>query len=234
MTIPGLVNYNEEIIMHYLELLLNDRSDICSCQQCRLDMLAYACNRVQPRYIVSERGHTHAFLDRHSAQNQADIMGVVSKSVEIVSKRARHFHSNELEATFPNTELEDDSAGNYFYNFPHIVGRIRDGETGAPIVGAVVTAYVNGTKAWLNDDSWANPYTTIDATQGAFSFWLAYEKAVSADHTEKFNITISIECPGYLFLERSFNLKILPEMRKYRFLRNNQVYIIPAIHLEKV
>jgi competence protein ComFB len=232
MTISGLVNYNEEIVRHYLELLLNDRSDICGCQQCRLDMLAYACNRVQPRYIVSERGHTHAFLDRHSAQNQADIMGIVSKSVEIVSKRARHFHGAGQEAVFPNTAHEDESSEEYFYNFPHIVGRVRDLNSGAPLVGAVVTAFVNGTKAWLNDDSWANPYTTIDATQGAFSFWPASEKADTFSRTEKFNISILIECKDYISIEKSFTVKINPEKRKYRFLRSNQVYIIPAIHLE--
>lgn len=51
-----LVNQTEERVLQRIEDLLKERDDICACQDCVLDLVAYTLNRVTPRYRVSLLG----------------------------------------------------------------------------------------------------------------------------------------------------------------------------------
>jgi competence protein ComFB len=224
----GIVNYNEEVVSHYIELLLAERDDICTCQRCRLDVMAFACNRVQPRYIASERGHTHAYLDRHNTQNQADIISIVAEGIEIVSSRTRHFENSDIKAE--TTEQKKDSL--LYFNFPHIVGTVRDADNLESVSGVTVTSFIDGKKAWLSDDSWSNPYKTIKATLGTYSFWFAPETC-SNNETRKFRIRITFDNENYLPSEKVFYLNLEPESTKYQYIRHDNLYIVPTVYLEK-
>jgi len=226
-SVKGIVNYNEEVVSHYIELLLAERDDICTCSRCRLDIMAYACNRVQPRYIASERGHTHAYLDRHNTQNQADIIAIVAEGISIVSSRTRHFEAKDAQ-----TQEEEKKSSVLHFNFPHIVGTVRDADNLEPVVGATVTAHIDGKKAWLADDSWSNPYKTIGATFGTYSFWFAAERA-EQETEKKFRIRISFDCDNYLPSEKVFYLTLEPESTKYQYVRHDLLHIVPTVYLEK-
>lgn len=252
MSISGLINYNEEVAAHYLELLLGKRQDICSCHYCRLDMLAYACNRIDPRYIVSERGHTHAYIDRQSRQTQEDIMAIVNEAVAIVSARSRNIHGSTGNPDLPagdegrhkgaaegraGADAPADgrsavSAPHGFFNFPHLVGRVKDALTMGIVEGVLVTAYLDGKKAWLADDTWSNPYFTRKAADGAFSFWFAPE-AATAPATREFTVRITFDHDMYQPEERVFNLSLDPEAQAFRYIRENHLYIVPAVNLER-
>ena len=51
-----LVNEAERLVFEELEQQLHDDTDICKCQDCVLDMAAYALNHTAPNYRVSLLG----------------------------------------------------------------------------------------------------------------------------------------------------------------------------------
>ena len=85
-----LVNYTELWVKQVLEELLAKRTDICTCEQCRLDMLAMALNRLKPSYAVSQHGSVYTKAKMLEQQQNTDIITEVVKAVEQVSKNPHH------------------------------------------------------------------------------------------------------------------------------------------------
>ncbi len=76
----------------------------------------------------------------------------------------------------------------YFYNMPHIFGRVVDARSGNPVVGADATLWVNGRLSVPAEPGWRNPYQTSEQTKGYFSFW---PKAEEGD-AESFKVEVKI------------------------------------------
>ncbi len=66
-------NLVEEHVMEGYETLQKHFPGYCGCEICRADVLVYALNRIQARYVASQEGKviTEIQLDRH--QNRTDI-----------------------------------------------------------------------------------------------------------------------------------------------------------------
>jgi competence protein ComFB len=56
----SLVNEAERMVLSELEAQMAVTVDICRCQECVLDMAAYALNNVKPTYRVSLMGSVYA------------------------------------------------------------------------------------------------------------------------------------------------------------------------------
>ncbi len=56
----SLVNESERLVLEELESQLAKAEDQCKCQDCVLDMAAYALNNVKPSYRVSLLGSVYA------------------------------------------------------------------------------------------------------------------------------------------------------------------------------
>jgi competence protein ComFB len=52
-------NESKEQVCRRIEELLEQRNDICNCQTCVLDLLAFTLNRVTPSYSTSILGDLH-------------------------------------------------------------------------------------------------------------------------------------------------------------------------------
>ncbi|AZR73567.1 competence protein ComFB [Anoxybacter fermentans] len=83
-------NYMERIVVEKLDELLQGRTDICACEQCRTEMVTYALNHLPPRYVSSHRGEVFTKLDDMNTQNIADVSKVLVKAIEVVSTNPRH------------------------------------------------------------------------------------------------------------------------------------------------
>ncbi len=46
-------NRSAEMVNDAVERLLDGNADVCHCEECALDLVAYALNRVTPRYSTS-------------------------------------------------------------------------------------------------------------------------------------------------------------------------------------
>jgi len=86
----ALTNRMEAFVKMAVDDLLKTKKDICACQRCRLDMIAFALNALPPRYVVTDFGEVVTNLDLESSQWRADVMMASLKAIEIVSRKPRH------------------------------------------------------------------------------------------------------------------------------------------------
>ena len=62
----------------------------CPCEQCRNDIIAYALNHVNPRYVVSTNTAVMVKLESCRQQDLADIRGALTRGFILVGEKPRH------------------------------------------------------------------------------------------------------------------------------------------------
>jgi competence protein ComFB len=85
----SLVNEAERTVLGELETQMAAAVDICRCQDCVLDMAAYALNNVKPTYRVSLMGsvYARAVNDREYA---AEISRAVAEAIKKIKANPSH------------------------------------------------------------------------------------------------------------------------------------------------
>jgi competence protein ComFB len=85
----SLVNEAERLVLAELEARIAGDADICRCQDCVLDMAAFALNNVKPAYRVSLMGSVYA---RAAARDESlqDIKRAVDEAVKKVKANPSH------------------------------------------------------------------------------------------------------------------------------------------------
>ena len=83
-------NFMEDIVKEELDNLLAEKENICKCVKCKLDMSAWALNRLPPKYIVSDKGRIFTRLQGVEAQFRADVTIELMKAVSKISKNPQH------------------------------------------------------------------------------------------------------------------------------------------------
>jgi competence protein ComFB len=86
-----LVNEAERLVIDELERRLEADTGgrICRCQDCVLDMAAYALNSVKPAYRVSLLGKLYGEA-LSEAQFQEEVRRAVDKGIEVVRTNPSH------------------------------------------------------------------------------------------------------------------------------------------------
>lgn len=82
-------NITELLVAAKLEDMLK-KSDCCKCDRCRDDIMAYALNRLPPKYISTEEGELYAKVATLSKEYDFDITKEIAIAIGIVSKHPRH------------------------------------------------------------------------------------------------------------------------------------------------
>lgn len=83
-------NYMEDIVKDTLDSLLFEIEDICKCQKCKLDIIAWALNRLPPKYVVSDKGWLYTKLKEQEVQFRADVVRELTKAIAYISKHPQH------------------------------------------------------------------------------------------------------------------------------------------------
>lgn len=86
----GLKNLMEDNVERTINKLLPTMPNICSCNDCKLDMATYALNRLQPKYARSSRGSILHRFDTASPQVEAEILSVVISAMELIGGHPHH------------------------------------------------------------------------------------------------------------------------------------------------
>ena len=86
----GLKNLMEENVEQLLDKMLPTMPHICSCTDCRLDMAAYALNRLKPKYTRSDAGAILHRFDTSSAQIETEILATVVAAIDIIGTHPHH------------------------------------------------------------------------------------------------------------------------------------------------
>jgi competence protein ComFB len=86
----GLRNYMEDLILAKMPGVLKSMPDICQCERCHMDRLAYALNNSPPKYVVTSKGKLYAKLNVLQGQFDVDIIRVITDAAVRVDKSPRH------------------------------------------------------------------------------------------------------------------------------------------------
>lgn len=85
-----LVNEAERLVLEQLEKQLADAGDdVCRCQECVLDMAAFALNNVKPLYRVSLLGTLYAHALKGSEYEQ-EVSETVGEAIRKVRNNPAH------------------------------------------------------------------------------------------------------------------------------------------------
>lgn len=84
----NLVNEAERLVMEELERQIDANDRICVCQDCVLDMAAYALNKTKPYYRVSLLGSLYArSIDR---DYERDVREAVQEAIKKIQSNPSH------------------------------------------------------------------------------------------------------------------------------------------------
>ncbi|MGA2975380.1 MAG: late competence development ComFB family protein [Spirochaetia bacterium] len=234
-----LKNYNEDLVLETVKIVLKDRKDVHPTRAFILDVAAYALNRTPPKYITSERGFTHEFIPANTGNgedgerllNVIELITLINRAVEVVARRRRDNapqHARRVPAPIAG---EDASLQlTYFYNMPHIFGRIVDGGDGKPVISAQATLWINDALSVPAEAGWRNPYTTNEQTKGYFSFW----PQVEMGEAESFRVEMRIGFAHGMYKPLTFKkvLKVPGDFFVHDYIRGDKLLDIGTLTLQ--
>lgn len=85
-----LRNYMEVSVMHALPSVLKSFPYACDCERCQMDIIAYALNHLQPKYVITDKGELFLKVNELRIQYEADIFKALIDAINVVSESPRH------------------------------------------------------------------------------------------------------------------------------------------------
>jgi len=82
----NLVNYMEDAVKYILEEMLKEEAylHVADNDRMRLDVMAYALNRLPPKYVATQRGHIYTRVQELRQQFRTDIVVELTKALQHV------------------------------------------------------------------------------------------------------------------------------------------------------
>ena len=204
-----------------------NQGKLCTCDQCRMDVICYALNRTTPHYISSSRGASRVRWEGLEYQQlQADITSLVHDGLKKVNHNLRpHFDHGS------DAGKAEDAAKFPAFNIPTIVGRIYNGENFEPLSGAKVELLVNGKQAAMKDQNWQNPLTMVQNTNGNFSFWPAPVKADKEGEHRIFEFSLKVEADNLETMNHFFKVAVQSEFQAAGSFNLQRTYKLPDLYM---
>lgn len=84
-----LRNHMEGVVAGKLNEMLN-KSGSCKCDICRMDIMAYALNLLEPKYVVTDKGDLFSRLEEFTPQAEIDVEIALTEAIKVISKNPRH------------------------------------------------------------------------------------------------------------------------------------------------
>jgi len=158
-------NLMEDIVGNVVDEVLKNDKDLNPEEYRKDDIVAYVLNRINPRYITSERGILHGKLEaRYATQERTDILFSIYEAIEVIKSRRA-------------TGAGDSTGGKVCEDagrLAHIVGEVLEETTMVMIPDVEISLLYNDRVAEMIDEGWKNPYKTNRATRGYYHFWPVY------------------------------------------------------------
>ena len=225
-------NTSEDIVLHTVQTIFNEiknsgnPDDYCLCYQCRVDTICYALNRIDPHYIVSNRGLTRLDLDSiRQQQIEADVTSLVYKGLRLVN------HNMRPTAPHDGSTVNVQRTHMPVFDIPTISGRLFDGISFEPIVGIDVALYCDGELVPMRNNNWQNPYTMVPSTPGAFSFWPAPVTAEAPEIDYVFKYAIKVNTPSFESLSHFFNIASISKYHTPNSYTLNRSFKLPDLYI---
>ena len=97
ISMTGLINLMEETVLKKIDQLWY-KTDYCKCDSCRLDIAAYALNRLPAQYVQSLKGKVLYKFESIQTQRDIEVTIAVSKAIEIVGQSPHQNGSSDTNA----------------------------------------------------------------------------------------------------------------------------------------
>jgi competence protein ComFB len=229
-------NTNEEIVFSRVQAIFDEiqksgnPEEYCLCYQCRIDTICFCLNRVEPHYIVSNRGFTR--IEQTSIKRQqieADITTLVYKGVRLVNHNLRPTASHD--GTSTTSPASNKLTNHPMYDIPIISGRIFNGVSFEPISDVDVSLYFEGELIAMRNNNWQNPFKMVSSTPGSFSFWPEPVVAEAPEHTKEFKFSLRISSADYEPLNHFFNLSTMSKFHNPQSYALNRSFKLPDLYL---
>ena len=82
-------NYMEVCVFNALDKVLTSLGS-CTCDICKLDVMAMALNNLPPKYVVTSRGELYSKINNLRHQFDVDITAAITSASVLVSRNPRH------------------------------------------------------------------------------------------------------------------------------------------------
>jgi len=226
-------NTNEDVVFNMVQTIFDEiqnsgnPENYCLCYQCRVDTICFTLNRIEPNYIVSNRGLTRVEQQGIRRQQiEADITTLIYKGLRLVN--------HNLRPTAPH----DGSAGGApvkihypMFDIPTISGRIFNGISFEPVVGIEVSLYCEGEIIQMRNNNWQNPFMMVSSTPGAFSFWPSPITASTPEITKEFKFSLRVASPDYETLSHFFTISAISKFHNPQSYALNRTFKLPDLYL---
>lgn len=83
-------NYMEDAVLDEFNGVLGQLGDICKCQRCKEDMIAWALNRMPVKYVTTDLGNVYTKFHQLKLQSRADIIVQLTEAARVVKENPRH------------------------------------------------------------------------------------------------------------------------------------------------
>lgn len=89
--LSGIININEELVIEFIELILNEDETICRCQLCIEDIYALSLNQLTPMYVQSSfKDRIFSESDLTKKIDKGHVENIVRAAISKVSKNPYH------------------------------------------------------------------------------------------------------------------------------------------------
>jgi len=226
-------NTNEDMVYDAVQTIFDEiqhdgnPEQFCLCYQCRIDTICYTLNRIEPNYIVSNRGFTR--IDQSGIKRQqieADINALIYKGLRLVQHNMRPTSPHD-----GSGDVVHKVASPPLFDIPTITGRLFNGISFEPITDVDVYLCYEGEPVKMRNSNWQNPFKMIPSTPGVFSFWPAPIEADIPDLTKEFKFTLKVSSPDYEPLNHFFNINSTSKFHNPQSYALNRTFKLPDLYL---
>ena len=92
-----LINLMEETVFNKIDQIWS-KTKYCKCDRCKMDIAAYALNRLPAQYVQSLKGKVLYQFESNQIQRDIEVIVAVSQGIEVVGK-APHKNINLNDST---------------------------------------------------------------------------------------------------------------------------------------
>lgn len=86
-----IVNIVEKLVWSKVDEVLVHKPDMCQCEKCRSDVVAFALNKLAPHYVNSTEGAVWARADKElDREFEIEVIIALAEAAEIVAANPRH------------------------------------------------------------------------------------------------------------------------------------------------
>ncbi|MDR0496410.1 MAG: late competence development ComFB family protein [Treponema sp.] len=205
-----------------------NKGKFCTCDQCRMDVVCYALNRLRPHYIVSHRGASRVQAESfEKQQHTADIAALIHDGL----KRVNHNQRPNFSHSSKEGEAVGHDSNDPVFNVPTIMGRLFNGINFEPLFDVDVELLYKGELVAMKDGNWHNPCRLVSHTEGTFSFWPAPTMAAKVNSHEIFEYTLRVTSPEFETLNHFFKIPVASEIQAASSFNLDRTFKLPDLYM---